>query len=975
LGLAPVRAAQPNGAVAAPAIDLSPCAEEPIHIPGTIAPHGALLVLSEPGLIVTHVSDNIERILGTPLAAACGAHASKLLGEPQCTRLAAALLSDDLTAVNPSAFMVERAGVKTDIECTVHRSGRALIVELEPYTPLEERTPVDLYAQIRAPIARMEQAADLLALARGAAADIQALTGFDRAMIYRFDEDWNGEIIAESTRPGLAAAYVGLNFPATDIPEQARRLYVKNPLRLIPDVECVPSRLLSEPGAVNGAPIDLTYAILRSVSPYHIEYLHNMGVRATLTISIVILGKLWGLVACHNLEPRRLDFGMRAICELLGNMLSSQIGKRLEVAALREQLRANALLASYSIGLRANGDLMPGIFAGAADLLELFGAQGLLVRIDGSSRRVGATPPGDGVVAKIAAALAAEADGGVAANSRLAPALPESDAAATACGALFIALSEAADEYVLCFRDEAIAHVKWGGDPRGGVTLEAGKLHPRASFAIWRETMRGRSLPWSPENLLAARSVRQRILERRQTTERRRAEERIRYLAYHDTLTQLPNRASFHESLHRSIGEATHDGTILALLFIDLDRLKSINEAFGLAMGDRLLQAAATRIRACIRHDDVVARLGGDEYGIILANLKDEKTAEIIAAKLLAAIAAPFLVPGTPEFHFTASVGIAIFPADAGDGETLLRHADLAMYRAKQQGRNEFARFGAGDAPPTYERLAFSQRLQLGLEQHEFVAYYQPIVSLATGRIVALEALARWIHPDLGVLPPARFIALAEESRSIVNLGEVMLRSACAQAARWRGRPGFEALRVSVNISARQFREDGFLGAVQETLTQSGLAADGLQLELTESMLIGGEPYAMRTLRALADGGISVAIDDFGTGYSSLSYLKRLPVDCLKIDQSFVRDVTLQAGDSAIVRAIIAMAHSLKLDVIAEGVETIEQLNFLRAEGCDFIQGFFVAQPLAQSDATAFIDRFDPKVAGTAPPASGPAVS
>ena len=509
-----------------------------------------------------------------------------------------------------------------------------------------------------------------------------------------------------------------------------------------------------------------------------------------------------------------------------------------------------------------------------------------------------------------------------------------------------------------------IETVHWGGDPHKPVTTFPGGIRPRRSFESWRETMRGRSLRWSTNDTAAAHGLRERILERRQTVERNLSEERNRYLAQNDVLTQLPNRSSFHVALVRKVGDAQREGRQLAVLFIDVDHLRLFNDQFGHATGDLILQAAAARIAGCVRHNDVVARLGGDEFVVILPDIVSERDADLVAEKVLAAVAEPFVAPGTPELRFTASVGIALYPKDALDAETLLRQADLAMYRAKERGRNDFRHFGSGDTLPTYDRLAFEQRIGHGLTWNEFVPFYQPIVSARSGDLLGMEALARWNHPELGLLLPARFIALAEESQLIVTLGQAMLHAACTDCARWRLLPGKHDLRVSVNVSARQFREDDFAESVGSILAQTGLVPNGLQLELTESVLIGNEHYAMKTLQALADAGVSVAIDDFGTGYSSLSYLRHLRVDALKIDQSFVADLRTRPDDTAIIRAIIAMAHSLKLDVVAEGVETLEQLDFLRAAGCDTIQGFFIGKPLAYAAAIAFIENFESAASG-----------
>jgi diguanylate cyclase (GGDEF)-like protein len=930
------------------------CAQEPIHIPGSIQPHGVLFVLAEPDLTITHVSANIEAVLGVSVPAALDVSLSAVFGAAQGARFAHAVRADNAGGTSPMRLTFEAAGISHNFECVAHRSGDGFILEVEPDTGPADGGRLDLFAHVRAPIARMERSLDVVTLLAGFAADVRQLSGFDRAMIYRFDDDWHGEVIAESAADDVEDRYFGLHFPATDIPEQARRLYLKNALRLVPDVSYVAAPLVSRSGDAAENPVDLSRAALRSVSPVHLEYLTNMGVRATLTISIVIGGSLWGLIACHHRAPRRIDYGARAVCELLGNMLAWQIASRMQAEVLENRLQSNANIASLATLLGTQTDVSSGIIAGAQEVLDLIGAQSLVLRANGAFVRYGRAPAADADISQIAAALGQTADAGVATTHCIADILPQREGDGTQGGALLITLSDA-DDYVLCLRDEVIRTVNWGGDIRNTVTASDGTLHPRSSFDLWRETLRGQSLRWSSHDVAVARDLRSRIVERSQGIERQQAEERIRYLAHHDALTQLPNRAAFYEMLKRTIDEAGRAGAAAALLFVDLDHFKLFNDAFGHDVGDRILQAAATRMRACVRHDDFVARLGGDEFVIILPRVAHIDDADRVASKVIAAISAPFHVPGKSELRFTASVGVAVYPKDADDADTLLQHADVAMYRAKEQGRNAFQHFGLGGSGKTYERLSFERRIQEGLTRGEFVPFYQPISNMLTARIVGMEALARWLHPDLGLLAPAKFIAVAEESRAIVTLGEVMLRAACEQTARWCRDVG--ALRVSVNVSARQFREPEFLHDVLAIVAETGIAPEALQLEVTESLLIGDEAYAIRTLRALADAGISIAIDDFGTGYSSLSYLKRLPVNVLKIDQSFIRDLTVLADDGAIVRAIIAMAHSLKLKVVAEGVERYDQLAFLQAEDCDEIQGYLIGRPLPAADTTALLAR------------------
>jgi EAL domain-containing protein (putative c-di-GMP-specific phosphodiesterase class I)/GGDEF domain-containing protein len=570
-----------------PPVDKSRCAQEPIHIPGSIQPHGLLLVLAA-DLTIGVVSENIAAMLGIPVTDALGAPLARVFGQAQSERLEIAIRrGETVSRLNPMRFLLPSGGEDVDFECVLHLSGASIVVELEPFVVPDDPDGLDPFAGVRTPVARMQTAPDISTLLKDAAADLRTISGFDRAMIYRFDEDWNGEVLAESTGGATTVAYLGLRFPATDIPEQARRLYLRNTLRLVVDVAYVPALLDPQVDAKTHLPTDLSGAILRSVSPVHLEYLRNMGLRATLTISIVIDGSLWGLI-----------------------------------------------------------------------------------------------------------------------------------------------------------------------------------------------------------------------------------------------------------------------------------------------------------------------------------------------------------------------------------GDVLLQQADLALYQVKRRGGNGYKAFDGPDASAKTETLALEQRIDEGLRNGEFVPYFQPIVDLETGRLVALEALARWNHPDLGLLLPFRFIHVAEESDSIVTLGTFMLRAACEALVRWRRSPGREQLLVAVNFSTREFRKRGFLDIVLRTLDETGLPAGALQLEFTESTLIGDDG-SIATLEALAKTGIGLSIDDFGTGYSSLSYLTRLPVDLIKIDRSLVGALSREPEGKAIVRAIIGLGHSLKLTVVAEGVETAEQLAVLRAENCDEIQGYLVAKPLSPSDVTRLVEHSD----------------
>lgn len=429
-------------------------------------------------------------------------------------------------------------------------------------------------------------------------------------------------------------------------------------------------------------------------------------------------------------------------------------------------------------------------------------------------------------------------------------------------------------------------------------------------------------------------------------TQRKHAEERVHHLAHFDELTGLANRSMFNQRLSHALKQARRGERSLAVLFIDLDRFKNINDTLGHESGDRVLKEVAQRLQGCLRGSDTVGRLGGDEFVVLIEELPEPLHVAAVAQKILAAVVRPYIA-GEHEFHLTASIGISTYPYDSEDMPGLLKNADIAMYRAKEQGKNNYQFYSAPMNVHTIERLALESDLRRALERDEFVLHYQPKVDIRSGRITGMEALLRWQRPGRGLVAPAEFIPLAEDTGLIVPIGAWVLKAACTwnRALRELKLP---PLRVAVNLSARQFTHEDLLQDIAAVLEESGLDPAALELELTESMVMHDPERAAKLLRSLKDMGIHLSIDDFGMGYSSLTYLKRFPLDCLKIDRSFIRDVPGDVDDAAITRAIVAMAHSLRLKVVAEGVETDEQLGFLRELGCDEMQGYHFSRPLPQ---------------------------
>lgn len=440
----------------------------------------------------------------------------------------------------------------------------------------------------------------------------------------------------------------------------------------------------------------------------------------------------------------------------------------------------------------------------------------------------------------------------------------------------------------------------------------------------------------------------------RYSIERKHAEQGMKYLAHYDSLTGLANRVLFRERLDYAIARAGRSDTQLAILYIDMDRFKQINDSLGHEAGDALLIEISKRIKSCVRQDDTVARLGGDEFMLLLENMKDMNHAALVSNKIINALSEP-CVSGEMELYITPSIGITVYPDDGVNSNELLKNADAAMYRAKEKGRNRFQFYGEGMNRESVRRLDLDSKLRSALENDEFILHFQPKFDIKTRRMSGAEALIRWQHPEMGMVPPLDFIPLAEETGLIVPIGEWVIKKACQHMQHWN-KQGYEPIRVAVNLSPRQFHQSEIVDLILDNLMEYEVQPSNFEIEITEGLLMEDTEATIHLLNKLKVWGLHISIDDFGTGYCSLGYLKKFPIDTLKIDRSFVTDILTEPDDAAIAEAIIALGHTLRLNITAEGIETEDQLKFLNQLNCNEGQGYFYSKPLSADEITRFMN-------------------
>ncbi|KAB2309365.1 EAL domain-containing protein [Betaproteobacteria bacterium SCN2] len=906
------------------------CKTAALHLADSIQSFGAMLIIDAAGRICA-ASANSAEWLGQPPSGLLGRPAAGVLpGDMFDSRGAAAFAADAGPFLRPFSHDGQ------ELMAVIHRAGDLLIAEIErrssslPLNGWEDALLARGLAALGA-TRTAEEAGEAL-MQR-----VAEITGYDRVMLYRFLPDWHGEVVAEICRPGFES-YQGLHFPAGDIPANARRLYQEKRQRIIADVHAEPVPVLA---AHAGMAVDLTHSQLRAVHPVHIQYLKNMGVSASFSVSLVVGGRLWGMVACHHFEPRKVGFSSRLLCERLAEMAAIHMGDLQRLDREQSRHRHHVARTQAWLELQALAGGKQGIATQLAHFRAAFAASGAWARLDGCSHVSGEVPD-DAGLALLDNWLENQGRQRILARDRIDLQLEKHPSLVRfASGLLYVPLGE--QDYLLLMRAEQQQNVDWAGRPPHAADEgeQASELTPRNSFQIWREQIHGHATPWQDSEVEAAGFLRDMLVE---FIERVRLER----LALTDTLTGLANRAMFERSIQDAIRVSLRDNTRSAVYMMDLDNFKPVNDTYGHAAGDALLVQVAQRLREQVRERDVVARLGGDEFAIIQFRVAGGSEIEAVAARLLEAIRQPYEIQGQ-VVEIGASIGIAVCPQHASEQHELLECADLAMYKVKNEGRNGFQMFDSRLLPDGSRPQSLRSRLAQAIERDALHFVYQPILHAATHRLWGLEAFARWRHPERGLLEGAELLALAEQHGLLEQFAHWELRQAVQQAGEWQ-RLGLPLVPLAIRLSAQQFRGVDLAARCAELAALHSISLDWLRLGVDDTILQAGISSAAEQIARLARQGVLVQIDHFGSSLVSLADLAALELDCLKIDGSLLLG---QAGKLAAM--LEAVARALDVPIVATLVESRAMRHALAERGFGLAQGYAVAPLLEADDVPAWL--------------------
>ncbi len=1063
---------------------LSNCAREQIHKIQLIQPHGFLLAFELNSGRIRFASDNVAEHLTTQMDVFLNSSIYDYLHQPQDV---ARNLFENVRPDEPKPieinFKDHAAGIHS-FEVLAHSQDDLIVIEAMPLAVPTDHAEIDSKLEtVLNGLSLMHSHKSLPVYLHECAAQIQAISGYQRVLIYRFLPDWSGEVIAESVLGGHEPSYVGLRFPASDIPPQARELYKKNLLRIIGDVQAAPIRIRS---VGENEALDQSHSLLRSPSDMHRQYLGNMGVRATMTISMMKNGELWGMVACHHDQPMTPPVSLRRATKVLCALVTESAVIKIDALVSEdEQLKSrklDELIQSFKKNVNDAVNFQKGIEFAVDKFSSIVNYSDWGVIISGKWIRRPEIP--DSLATFIEEKIQSLGNSESFFNEKMSEHCRDRTCNwENWAGIALLPLATDHQSHIFFLRPPLTKEVVWAGKPAKDITATSDGqqvLSPRASFSAWTQLVEDESEQWTDvekfiihrfakaidESYLRSRErlhqenlrllgscmaslndmvlvtdtssvdepgptivyanealfrhtgyepsevvgktprifqgpktdpaelakIRQALIEWRSITveiinykkngeeywveititpiadstgwfthwvsvqrdigERKRNELNIQKLVYYDVLTGLPNRRLLMDRLRVAIANAKRFTRSGALMFIDLDHFKNLNDTAGHHVGDELLRQVAIRLSTVVRKQDMVARLGGDEFVVLLEGLSHHPTeaaatAKQLAEKLINCLDKDFELPDR-DHNCSGSLGISLFGLSnqTASEDELIKQADFAMYQAKAAGRNIWRFFDPDTQAALVKRSALESDLKNAFAENKLLVYFQPIVGRDKAS-VGVEALLRWFDSQHGWISPADFIPIAEQNGMIIPIGKWVLSQSCLLLASWSKLPAKQDWTVSVNVSARQIKQDSFVKDVVDIVNATSCDPSLLKLEITESLLQDDFEATVEKMKELRTYGIRFSIDDFGTGYSSLTYLRMLPISILKIDRSFVNRLTEDQGDRAICLAILSLGKTLGLEVVAEGVEVDGQFNYLFDASCDYFQGFLFGKAIA----------------------------
>ncbi len=931
------------------------CANEQVQFIGSVQPHGFLLVVDIQTRTIVQYSANLFDLLSsvdpsTPVLD------SSLHDWVSCD------IDTPFANLMYGAMQIFEYGeggriANTDWECLAVLVDRFAMLEFFPAT--SKLDSYQLILNLDRMVNRIKASKDTSELFHILTQEFQRHADYDRVMLYRFLPDWSGEVVAESVSDRTEVKFLGMRFPAEDIPKQARELYKNSALRIMADVEAEPAALVPEL-LPTGRPLDQSVSVLRGMSLMHLAYLRNMGVKASMSIALMSGDKLWGLVAFHHysakVPPNHLVSEMKASCELFADIVISHLHPALNLEVVKRSVSRKHALHRIFQELKETGQQIEALQEALASIYSIIDKAYVGVCLSGRCYYFSEDKqwqPTDKLSDALQRIMEKQGGNWFVSEGLLAGdgrgQLPESPGMA----GILILRSESLPELSVFFgAKEVVREIIWGGKPKTvDIVLKNGErsLEPRGSFDLWREKVVGHSDDWQEEDRQLLKELLFNCEEYILHSKSEQVKSALHKSSYSDPLTGLPNRR-FLERYIKTLPVSKNQRETLTVYFIDLDNFKRINDYLGHSAGDRLLKVIADRLKSAVRPDDVVARLGGDEFVVVIRHAAggrsdNEKTARNIAAKIIGEVGRP-IIGGEQAMITTPSVGAVMCDPRETTFLDVLKRADIAMYRAKNAGKNCVHFFSEEDQSEVNYDVQIEIDLRECLKNGELDVHYQCKVDRQR-RVVGAEALARWKHPKFGAISPDVFISVAEKNNLIVELGAQVLDAACQQMVLWKSLPQFNDIsNMAVNISPAQILSPGFEQQLRAVLSRYGLPMSALRLEITENLFMQNFEESKGVLQSLRKSGATISLDDFGTGYSSLSYLWKLPIDEVKVDKSFIASMADDDESMTMVEGIISLCKKLNLKVVAEGVEDKVQLALLRGMGCDVFQGYYFGRPV-----------------------------